>query len=199
MIAFIKRFLDYINNITIIISNNNIYSLSDLTIIKYNDNKNLVFYYISSNIFNSTYLYILFGYLFNINIIYIDCLPNNINNLMYIIKLTKSKINIELVDNFFYLSNNKFLMDKYPNLFKYSNKIIYDNKSLLYGQNYYFDTIKSSYIKYINYNFNIDDLLLINGLNIYFNHKNFNDYNFWDLSFEGQIALNIFINEGKKI
>lgn len=175
---------NYIKNINLIISNNNIYSLSYLTIFKNTNKDNLVFYYIN-NINFIKYLYILYSFFFNLKIIYIDYFPyNDIDNIMYISKLFKLNIDIKLIDNFNDISSNKLNID-------------YNN--LIPDQLYFFEKIKEASIEYKNNEINIENLSFIKGLKVYFNEHNFNDNILWDISFYGETSIDLFIKEGKKI
>jgi len=194
----IYSFINKIRNINIIISNSNIYSLSCLTIIKNTKKDNLIFYYINNNgslSFMNKYLYILLGYFINIDMTYIDYIPDNIDNFIYLSKLFRSNIKFQLIDNFNLFSNKYYL--------KFENQYIFNfNESLINEQKFFFEKIRKSSLEYINNTNdnidNIDNLSLINGINLYFNKNNFNDNTLWDTSFYGEVAINLFIKDGKR-
>jgi len=190
----IYSFINKIRNINIIISNSNIYSLSCLTIIKNIKKNNLIFYYINDNgslSFINKYLYILLGYFINLDITYIDYIPDNIDNFMYLSKLFRSNIKFQLIDNFNLFSNKYYL--------KFQNQYIFNyNDSLIDEQKIFFEKIRKASLEYINNTNDIDNLSLINGINLYFNKNNFNDITLWDTSFYGEIAISLFIKDGKK-
>ena len=110
---------------------------------------------------------------------------------MYLSKLFRSNIKFQLIDNFNLFSNKYYL--------KFQNQYIFNyNDSLIDEQKIFFEKIRKASLEYINNTNDIDNLSLINGINLYFNKNNFNDITLWDTSFYGEIAISLFIKDGKK-
>jgi hypothetical protein len=195
MITYFKNLLNYLTNLNLIISSDNIYSLSCISIIKNYNIDNLYFHYIlfdNSNLYLHRYLYILYGFFFKLNITYIDFIPNDINNFIYYSKLFNSNIKINIIDNFNHFSNTKYKI--------YINNYIENNiDKLLPDQKFFYSRLKKAYSDYLNYEMESDDVFLLKGLKIYFNEKKFNDSILWEISHSGDIAIDFFIKEGKNL
>lgn len=195
MLSYFKNLLNYLTNLNLIISSNNIYSLSCLSIIKNNNIDNLYFYYIlfdNSNLYLHRYVYILYGLFFKLNITYIDFIPNDINNFIYYSKLFNSNIKINIIDNFNHFSNTKYKI-------YISDYLENDIDKLLPDQKFFYSRLKKAYNDYLNYEMESDDVFLLKGLKIYFNENKFNDSILWEISHNSDIAIDFFIKEGKNL
>ena len=198
MLAFLYSIIDYFSNITILYSNNNIFNIACISILKNINKKNIVYYTFipKNNFFIYKYIYILIGFFFKLNIKFIDCLPNNLNDFLFLIYFFNSNIKLEIIENSNNLQKTIFLTYLYKDLFFYNSLLLLDENNLNSDQLYFFLKIKEYSI--VNNNKLIESISFIKGFNIYFNEKNFNDYNLWNLSFDGKIGIDLLMKDGKK-
>lgn len=180
MISYFSKLINYLCNLNLILSNNDIYSLSCVSIIKnLNLEKNTHYYIINTpiNSFNFIqYFYIIYAIFFKINIIFIDFIPNNIDFFIFLSRIINIDINI--IDNNDKISNSNYNI--------YINNDLIELDKLYVDQKIFFNKIKEK-----------EDIKFMKALNLYFNIYKFNEYDLWNLSLDCDIAINFLIREGE--
>lgn len=218
----ISKRLEFYKNIKIIFSDsNNINSICYSSILeKINiKDKNLNYvnivndrnYFINSYYFNIIkWFYLIINYFIHINIIFVDFIPLNIIEIFKFFENTNVKFEIVTNDK-----NNKYIIDiieifqdKNSNLkikidknldskLGIVNNLVEKNRNILFDDQIIF----FNYISEINNNVDLtpDQINFINGL-YYFYNLNPNKLDLlWEISYEGQICIDLFINQGKRL
>jgi hypothetical protein len=213
-------FQKFIKKMEIIFTyNNNIINLSCLTIeehlsknyiikktIDYNEDYPFLFMKHYSIL---KYIYYLYGYFIPINITFINIIPYDIDKMISFYSNTKIKFKIITNDKFHleFISQYNLRNDFIDSIKKYNNIkfYIFENyqnvlKCLIFkysfhlneSQIYFFHKI--SECEYITEN--TKNILL--NIKKYFDFKNFNTSLFYDISFEGSIIIDLFLEEVNK-
>ena len=170
---FILTVINLLNNIEIIFTKKNIYNLSSVSIIQ-NQSKNIVLYHTIYSIYLLWFYYII-GLFINLKFNLIQCDGKDLIKILNFFSKTKHEIII----------NNSFdnVLNNISELT--SDQIIFFNKILL--------TINNN----DNSNNDASNKLFLKGINKFINSNNFTTSLLWELSYEGQTAINIFIDDGK--
>jgi hypothetical protein len=218
--------IDYLKNINIIFSDSNninsIYYSSILKNIKLNDDvdkKNLICvnvvndnnYFINSFHFNYIkWVYLLFNYIVNIDIVFVDFIPLNIIDIFKFFENTNVKFKIvtndktnkniiEIIEKFRNKNDNlKITIDQnFDSNLGIVNNLVENNKDMLFDDQIIF----FNYISEINNNIDLtpNQLYFVDGLYYFFNLKHNSLDILWEISYEGQTCINLIINEGKRL
>jgi hypothetical protein len=176
----LKFIVNKLNNLTInCIKNKNIHDLSCFTIIK-KSSKNINLLYILNdeclfkNIFIK-YFYLIISYFINIKIYFINFIPLNLDELLIFFSNSNISLSMSFVND-----NNLTLLNNY---------LITYNSDLYHTQKIFFTKINEELTK--------KDSFLIKGLELFIKQKYFSVELLWDISFEGNTAIDIFIDLGK--
>ena len=203
----------YLTYIDIIFTEqDNVNGIAYTVIKKYLDNKINFINFVDNKIFlnkSFTYtkwFYLLMSYFVKINLIFVDIIPVNIYDILSFFKGTS--ITIEIVtnnktyDNIINLirensnySNVTICYDPESNLGVANNMIVKYNNDLVDPQKIFFNKIAS----YNSNQSNMPNELIyfINGITKY-NNKMLKSDIMWYISYEGEIAVDLFTSDGSK-
>jgi len=174
-----------------------------------NDNN----YFINSLHFNYIkWIYLLFNYFVNINILFVDFIPLNIIEIFKFFEntnvkfeiITNDKTNkniIEIIQKFLDKKENenlKVIINKnYDSKLGIVNNLIEKYKESLFDDQLIF----FNYISAINNNIDLtpEQINFVDGLYYFFNIKPIFLNTLWDISYEGQTGIDLFINEGIRL
>ena len=220
--ANISNRLEFYKNIKIIFSDsNNINSICYSSILeKINiEDKNLNYvnilndhnYFINSYHFNVIkWILLCINYFIHINIVFVDIIPLNIIEILKFFENTN--ISFEIITNDKTSKNFIDIIDKFRNKNKKINLILNENfdsnlgivNNLLEKYNYLLFDVQILFFNYIsnihnNIDLTEDQINFIVGLYYFFNLSNKSLNMVWEISHEGQTAIDLFINEGKKL
>jgi hypothetical protein len=211
---FLNNTLEYFRNINIIFCDtNNINSISYTSILKNtsNDNINIVKlvdnnnYFINSFYFNiSKWIFFIISNFININIIFVDIIPLNIIDIFKFYKnsnvrfeiVTNNQLCKNIISEFINKNYNIIINKNFDSNLNIIDNLMEKNKDILYHEQIKF----FNYISKIDNNSNLtcEQLNFINGLNYFIKFNNNYLYILWEISYEGQIAIDLFIKDGKK-
>jgi len=199
---------DLINNIEIIFTKKYIDNISYISILQ-NKSKNIILYYLiyNNSLLIKYYIYLLWfyyiiGFFVKLKFILIDCEDKEISETLKFFNKTNHKfIIITKNKSNFFLEKNKKDENINNNILININENLVNNYIKLYENSFTHDQLifynKISFVSNPNNLLNNNDMLFLKGLKKFIKKKYFTTLLLWDISYEGETAIDIFINDGK--
>jgi len=201
---FILNIINLINNIEIIFTKKNIDNISSISILQ-NKSKNIIICHLIYNNFlliqyyiYLLYFYYIIGFFVKLKFMLIDCEEteivetlkffNKTNHEFIIITKNKSDIFLEKINSNIKLINiNEDLLNNYIKFYE----VNLTNDQLIFYN-------KISFVSNPN-NLVNNDILFLKGINKFIEKKYFTILLLWEISYEGETSIDIFIEDGKYI
>lgn len=201
---FILNIINLINNIEIIFTKKNIDNISSISILQ-NKSKNIIICHLIYNNFlliqyyiYLLYFYYIIGFFVKLKFMLIDCEEteivetlkffNKTNHEFIIITKNKSDIFLEKINSNIKLINIK--EDLLNNYIKFYEVNLTNDQLIFYN--------KISFVSNPN-NLVNNDILFLKGINKFIEKKYFTILLLWEISYEGETSIDIFIEDGKYI